>query len=70
MTNKEIIITEFSTDKEGVVLHTNIAASLKTGNVKGTSVWVSWDKIGKALFDDYTDKVEVDERDKLRNIKS
>lgn len=64
----EVIITGFSnTNKEGVTLHTNIKAKLKTGNVKGTSIWVSWDKIGSALLQDYTDRVEVADLNKLRS---
>jgi len=64
----EVIITGFSNaNKEGVVLHTNIPAELKTGNVKGTTVWVSWDKIGEALLENYTTKTGVAERDELRN---
>jgi hypothetical protein len=67
MTN-EVIITGFSNaNNEGVVLHTNIPAKLKTGNVKGTTIWVSWDKIGEALLQDYTQRMGVAERNELRN---
>jgi len=62
----DIIITAFEAGKEGVTIELNKKTSLKTGNVKGTEFWVSWDKIGKLLFDNYTDEVEVEERDKLR----
>jgi len=63
----EVIITGFSnTTKEGVTLHTNLPAKLKNGNVKGTSVWVSWDKIGSALFDNYTERCEVADLKELR----
>jgi len=66
MTN-EVIITGFSNaTKEGVTLHTNIPAKLKTGNVKGTSMWVSWDKIGSALLDNYTERCEVADLKELR----
>jgi len=66
--NEEVIITGFSNaNREGVTLHTNIPAKLKTGNVMGTTMWVSWDKIGEALIEDYTGKVGVAERDALRN---
>ncbi len=64
----EVIITSLSNvSSEGITLHTNIPAKLKTGNVKGTSVWVSWDKIGALLFDDYTEKCEVKDLNQLRN---
>lgn len=65
---EEVIITGYSNPtSEGIVLHTNISASLKTGNVKNTTVWVSWDKIGKALFDNYTERVEVSDLNELKN---
>ena len=70
MSSKEVIIIEYSNvSAEGVTLHTNIPAALTTGNVKGTSFWVSWDKIGYALFKDYTGKDAVEERDMLRKNK-
>lgn len=63
----EVIITEISNvTKEGVTLHTNIPARLKTGNVKGDSMWISWDKIGIALLENYTKKCEVADMKKLR----
>ena len=66
--SKEIIITGFSNvGKEGLTLHTNVKSRLKGSNGMSTNErWVSWDRIGEALFEDYTDKVEVAERDKLR----
>tara|TARA_R110000824_G_scaffold41284_1_gene122967 strand:+ start:242 stop:448 length:207 start_codon:yes stop_codon:yes gene_type:complete len=65
MKNDRIIIA-FEAGKQGVKIELNKKTSLKTGNVKNTEFWVSWDKIGKLLFDNYTDEVEVAERDKLR----
>jgi len=65
---KEVIITGFSNvNNEGVTLHTNVKAKLKTGHVKGTSMWVSWDKIGSALLENYTERKEVVELNELRN---
>ena len=64
---KEVIITSFSNvTAEGLTLHLNKKASLKTGNIKRKSFWISWDKIGALLFDNYTDEVEVKERKELR----
>lgn len=64
---KKVIITGFSNvTSEGVTLHTNIPAKLKSGNVENSMVWVSWDKIGSAVFDNYTERVEVSDRNKLR----
>jgi hypothetical protein len=40
---------------------------LKTGNIKSNEFFISWDKIGAGLFNNYTEKVEVSERRKLRN---
>jgi len=64
---KNVVITGFSkaTD-EGVVLHLNEKTSLKTGNVKNNEFWISWDKIGSLLFDNYTDSDSVSERNELR----
>lgn len=64
---ENVIITGFSNPtKEGVVLHLNKKASLKTGNIVSNEFWVSWDKIGHALFDGYTELQEVAERNELR----
>ena len=67
--SKEIIITGFSNvGKEGLTLHTNEKSRLKGSNGMATKErWVSWAKIGKAIFEDYTDKVEVADLDKLRS---
>jgi len=62
----KVIITGYIANSEGVVLETNIPAKLKTGNVSGTATFISWDKIGELLFDNYTDEVEVDALNKLR----
>jgi len=63
----EVIIIGFSNPTpEGVVLHTNVPAKLKTGNVMGKEMWVSWDKIGASLLEDYTEKTMVDELNALR----
>lgn len=62
-----VIITGFSNPtKEGVILHLNKKTSLKTCNIRNDEFWVSWDKIGAALFDGYTEKQEVAERNELR----
>ena len=66
--NKDVIITAYSNvTKEGVVLHLNKKAKLKTGHLLSKEFWVSWDKIGEALIEGYTDKCEVSDRKKLRN---
>lgn len=64
--SKEVIVIGYSANSEGATLETNIPAKLKTGNVKGTKTWVSWDKIGDLLFEDYTKKESVSDRDELR----
>ena len=63
---EKVIITGYTAQGEGVILETNIPARLKTGNVKGTSVFVSWDKIGRALLDDYADTDSVEDLRVLR----
>ena len=65
---KEVIITKYSANAEGVILETNISASLKPNRMKSKETFVSWDKIGKALFENYTEETEVKKRNELRNI--
>lgn len=67
MENNVIIIGFSNPTSEGVNLHLNEKASLKTGNIISDTFYVSWDKIGRALFDDYTELESVDDRNKLRN---
>jgi len=51
---KEVLISSYSNvTKEGIVLHLTDKAKLKTGNIATDEFWVSWDKIGEALFDSY-----------------
>ncbi len=65
---REVIITSFSNvTAEGLTLHLNKKASLKTGNIKRKSFWISWDKIGALLFDNYTEEESVEIRNKLRS---
>lgn len=65
----DVIITGFSNPtSEGVILHLNKTSTLKTGNVANNKFWVSWDKIGKLLFDGYTDATEVSERNELKKM--
>jgi len=67
MKTAEVIIIGFSNaNKEGVTLHTNIPAKLKTGNVKGVSIWVLWDKIGSALLENYTERCDTSSLNELR----
>lgn len=63
----KVIITGFTAKSEGVILETNITAKLKTGNVKGKTCWVSWDKIGALLFENYTELDGVELRNAIRN---
>jgi len=64
---EKVIVTGFSNaTHEGVVLHTNIKAKLKTGNISANEFWVSWDKIGNELFDNYTDATQVSDRKEIR----
>lgn len=64
---EKVIIIGFTAKSEGVVLETNIPAKLKTGNVKGKTCWVSWDKIGALLFENYTELDGVELRNAIRN---
>ena len=65
---KNILITETSiVTNEGVCLYLNIPTSLKTGKIHSKSFYVSWDKIGEALFDNYCGLQDVEERRKERD---
>jgi hypothetical protein len=64
---KKLIITSFSNpSKEGVNLHLNQKGRLKTGKGMFETFYVSWDKIGQALFEDYAEPSSVDELRELR----
>jgi hypothetical protein len=66
--NRDVIITKYSNiTNKGLVIHLNKKAKLKTGNLYSNEFWVSWDKIGEALIENYTDKCEVPELNKLRS---
>lgn len=39
---------------EGVALHLTEKGKLKNGNIVSKEFWVSWDKIGDALFENYS----------------
>jgi len=63
---QKVIITGYTAKEEGVILKTNIPARLKPNRMPSKETFVSWDKIGKLLFEDYTDEIEVKERNELR----
>ena len=52
---QKVIITGYTAKSEGVILETNIPARLKPNRMPSKVTFVSWDKIGKLLFEDYTD---------------
>jgi len=64
---EKVIIIGFTAKSKGVDLETNIPAKLKTGNVKDKTCWVSWDKIGALLFENYTELDDVELRNVIRN---
>ena len=62
----ELIIVSYEATKQGVILETNIPARLKTGNTAQERTFVSWDKIGQLLFDNYTEESDISVLRKLR----
>jgi len=66
MTGEVIIIGFSNPTPEGVVLHLNIPATIKTGNIQSKEFWVSWDKIGASLLEGYTTKTLVDDLNAFR----
>ncbi len=66
----DVLINGFSNvTKEGVILHLNKKTSLKTANVKSNEFFVSWDKIGNLLFDNYCDSYDLEYLRELRGEK-
>lgn len=64
---KDILIVGFSNPTtEGIVLHFNKPTSLKTGNVKSKEFYVSWDKVGAALVDNYSESADISDLNKQR----
>lgn len=67
---KTLLINNFVVDKEGVLLSFNEKFS-PNGGISTDEVWVSWDKIGRALYPTkYSDTMDVEERRKVRAKKS
>lgn len=66
----KISIKEFKTKNEGVILTLTEKTKLKTGNITSNQFFVSWDKIGELLFENYyrSDSV-VDYREARQEIK-
>jgi len=65
MPNERIVITGFSNaTPEGLTLELSAKGSLKGHGLKSKEFWVSWDKIGSALFDDYC--TDLDETKSIR----
>lgn len=65
-----VIITGFTAKSEGVILETNIPARLKPNRIPSKETFVSWDKIGKLLFENYTELGGIASRDSIRNNSS
>ena len=63
---QKVIITGYTAQEEGIILETNIPARLKPNRMPSKETFISWDKIGNLLFEDYTDEFEVEELNKLR----
>ena len=64
-----VVIINYEARKDGVILETNTPTRLKTGLVRSSTFFVSWDKIGSALLEDYTELQEVAELRALRGEK-
>ena len=62
-----IVIGTENITSEGLTLVLNKPARLKgRKGLKSKEWWLSWDAIGEAMIDGYTNKVSVEDRDKLR----
>lgn len=67
---KTVIITGYTAKSEGVILQTNIPARLKPNRMPSKETFVSWDKIGNLLFEDYTQLEGVSIRESINNNSS
>lgn len=67
---EKVIITGYTANSEGVILETNIPARLKPNRIPSKETFVSWDKIGNLLFENYTELEGVASRDSIRNKSS
>lgn len=64
---KDLIITGFSNvTSEGVTIKLNKKTRLEPMRIETDEFWFSWDAIGKKMFADYTELVEVAAINKLR----
>ena len=62
----ELLITEVSDiGPQGLQIHLNQKVTLN-GGLKADSWWVSWDKLGIALFSQYCDAPNVEDRREIR----
>lgn len=65
---KKVIITHYSNvTNKGIVLHTNIPSKLKNGVMPSKSHFISWDKIGRLIFENYTEADSVKELSEMRD---
>jgi len=66
---KTLIIKNVIPDSKGVLIQLNQPAKLKSSNsnLHSKEFWISWDKIGAELFENYTDAQSVDELNEIRN---
>ena len=58
MKEEKVCIVGFIAKNEEVILETNIPARLKPNRVPSKTTFVSWNKIGGLLFEDYADEFE------------
>lgn len=64
---KSIITQIGNVTAEGVVISLNQKTKLKTGVMHSKLFFISWDKIGQALFDNYEDSDDLRTFKELRN---
>jgi hypothetical protein len=63
----DVIVTGFkNAGPQGVTLILNRPAPLKRGGMPSKEWWLSWDKIGAALIENYADADSVADLNKLR----
>ena len=64
---KDVIVIGVSNfTPEGITLRLNKPARVKGGSMRTQEWWVSWDKIGFSLFENYTEETDIKKLDELR----
>ena len=63
---EKTVIIKVEQREDGCIFNLNVPSRLKSGYLKSMNFFVSWDKIGDLLFEDYANDLSVSELDEIR----